>query len=64
MTSRLQTKIDMYFDQLQYFLERREYENADITLAKLSIYYHLFDDELADFYQYAQELVDYELNFE
>lgn len=62
--SRLRDKIDNYFDLLESHMEAHRWEEADIVLSKLSIYFHLFDDELVDFYQYANEKVDYELNHE
>lgn len=55
--SRLTPKITDLFDSLESSINREEYEKAEITVSKLSKYFHLFDDEHTDYYQYAQDLV-------
>lgn len=55
---RLAPKITELFDILEADLESGNYEHADIILARLSKYFHIFDDEHVDYYQYARDLVD------
>lgn len=58
MSSKLRTKIDVLFDELQMHLENQNYVRAEIVLGKLSLYVHMFTFEDLDYYQYAQELID------
>lgn len=60
--SRLTPKITDLFDSLESSIKLEEYEKAEITVSKLSKYFHLFDDEHSDYYQYAQDLVVSKLN--
>jgi len=60
--SRLAPKITDLFDSLESSSRLEEYEKAEITVSKLSKYFHLFDDEHTDYYQYAQDLVVSKLN--
>jgi hypothetical protein len=60
--SRLAPKITDLFDSLESSINLEEYEKAEITVSKLSKYFHLFDDEHTDYYQYAQDLVVSKLN--
>ena len=60
--SRLAPKITDLFDSLESSIKLEEYEKAEITVSKLSKYFHLFDDEHSDYYQYAQDLVVSKLN--
>lgn len=62
MNSRLAPKIKDLFDILQQDIDNGEYEHADVVIARLSKYFHIFDDEHSDYYQYAQSLVDEILN--
>jgi len=55
---RLAPKITELFDILEADVESGNYEHADIILARLSKYFHIFDDEHVDYYQYARDLVD------
>jgi len=64
MNSRLAPKIKELFDLLERSLEIGDWEHADVTVARLSKYFHLFDDEHSDYYQYAQDVVDEMLNGE
>jgi hypothetical protein len=64
MNSRLAPKITELFDILEKSLEIGDWEHADVTVARLSKYFHLFDDEHCDYYQYAQDVVDEMLNGE
>ena len=64
MNSRLAPKIKELFDILEQDMEAGEYEHADVIIARLSKYFHLFDDEHCDYYQYAQNVVDEMLNGE
>ena len=64
MNSRLAPKIKELFDILEQDMEAGEYEHADVIIARLSKYFHLFDDEHSDYYQYAQNVVDEMLNGE
>ncbi len=64
MNSRLAPKIKELFDLLEKSLEIGDWEHADVTVARLSKYFHLFDDEHSDYYQYAQDVVDEMLNGE
>ncbi|HAW05171.1 MAG TPA: hypothetical protein DCW83_10815 [Saprospirales bacterium] len=64
MNSRLAPKITELFDILEKSLEIGDWEHADVTVARLSKYFHLFDDEHSDYYQYAQDVVDEMLNGE
>lgn len=64
MNSRLAPKISELFDILEKSLEIGDWEHADVTVARLSKYFHLFDDEHSDYYQYAQDVVDEMLNGE
>ena len=56
--TRLAPKITELFDILEVDMEAGDYMHADVTLARLSKYFHLFDDEHADYYQYAQDTVE------
>lgn len=58
MKEQLNIKIQGYFDILEAALEVEDVEKAEIFIGKLSKYFHLFDDELTDYYQYAQDVVD------
>ena len=60
--SRLAPKISELFDSLESSIKLEEYEKAEITVSKLSKYFHLFDDEHVDYYQYAQDLIVSKLN--
>ena len=62
MNSRLTPKIRDLFDMLEKDMDIGDYEHADVVLARLSKYFHLFDDEHADYYQYAQDVCDEMLN--
>ena len=64
MNERLLPKIRDLFDMLEKDMEIGDYEHADVVLARLSKYFHLFDDEHADYYQYAQDVCDEMLNGE
>ena len=55
-------KIKELFDILEQCMGTGDYEHADVTIARLSKYFHLFDDEHADYYQYAQDVTDEMLN--
>lgn len=55
---RLAPKITELFDILQSDMEIGDYEHADVILSRLSLYFHLFDDEHADYYQYCQNEVE------
>ena len=43
--SRLAPKITELFDRLEANIKVAEYEKAEITVSKLSKYFHLFDQE-------------------
>lgn len=58
MKPQLEVKIQGYFDSLENAIELGELERAEIFIGKLSKYFHLFDDELVDYYQYAQDVID------
>lgn len=58
MNRRLKPKIAELFDILEKDMDIGDYENADVTLTRLSKYFHLFDDEHTDYYQYAQDVCD------
>ena len=58
MNSRLLPKITQLFDILERDMDVGDYQAADVTLARLSKYFHLFDDEHADYYQYAKNVVE------
>ena len=58
MNSRLTPKIRDLFDMLEKDMDIGDYEHADVVLARLSKYFHLFDDEHADYYQYAQDVCE------
>lgn len=58
MNKYLEPKINEFFNQLQASLQNEKYDKADIVLAQLSKYFHLFNDELVDYYQYAQSVTD------
>jgi len=64
MNSRLAPKIKELFDMLQKDMELADYEHADMVISRLSKYFHLFDDEHTDYYQYAQDVCDEMLNGE
>jgi hypothetical protein len=59
MNKYLAPKVQELFDILENDMEVQDYEHAEIILARLSRYFHLFDDEHIDYYQYAQETVEY-----
>ena len=54
----IDVKIQGLFDLLEVCLEEEKLANAEVYIGKLSKYFHLFDDELADYYQYAQDVID------
>jgi len=56
--SRLAPKITELFDSLEASMSSGDYEHADVVLARLSKYFHIFDDEHTDYYQYAQHEVE------
>lgn len=58
MRPEIEVKIQGYFDILEAALEAGDMEKAEIFIGKLSKYFHLFDDELKDYYQYAQDVAD------
>jgi hypothetical protein len=58
MNKRLLPKITELFDILENDMEVEDWDHADVILARLSKYFHLFDDEHVDYYQYAQHVVD------
>lgn len=64
MNSRLAPKIKDLFDILEKDMDVGDFEHADVTLARLSKYFHLFDDEHADYYQYVQDVVSETLHGE
>ena len=55
---RLAPKISELFDILESDMEIGDYEHADVILARLSKYFHLFDDEHTDYYQYCQNEIE------
>jgi hypothetical protein len=55
---RLAPKISELFDILQSDMEVGDYGHADVILARLSKYFHLFDDEHIDYYQYCQNEIE------
>ena len=62
MNSYAKKQISELFDLLEQDMEIGDYDHADVTLARLSKYFHLFDDEHTDYYQYAQNVCDEMLN--
>ena len=64
MNERLAPKIQDLFDILEKDMDVGDFEHADVTLARLSKYFHLFDDEHADYYQYVQDVVNETLHGE
>ena len=64
MNTRLTPKIMDLFDMLEKDMDIGDYEHADVVLARLSKYFHLFDDEHADYYQYVQDVVNETLHGE
>jgi len=58
MKPQIEVKVQGYFDALENALETGDVERAEIFIGKLSKYFHLFDDELTDYYQYAQDVID------
>jgi hypothetical protein len=64
MNSRLEPKIKELFDILEKDMDVGDYEHADVTIARLSKYFHLFDDEHSDYYQYAQDVINEALHGE
>lgn len=60
--SRLAPKITELFDSLEASVSCSDWEHADVILARLSKYFHLFDDEHVDYYQYVQHEVEVHLH--
>ena len=58
MNKYLEPKITQLFDILERDMDVGDYQAADVTIARLSKYFHLLDDEHADYYQYAQNVVE------
>jgi hypothetical protein len=58
MNERLKPKITELFDILENDMEVEDWDHADVILARLSKYFHLFDDEHTDYYQYCQHVVE------
>jgi hypothetical protein len=58
MKPNIEVKVQGYFDALENALQVGDVERAEIFIGKLSKYFHLFDDELTDYYQYAQDVID------
>ena len=51
-------KINNYFDNIDAALDIKDYSTAQIYMAKLSKYFHIFDDELSDYYNYLVDALD------
>ena len=64
MNERLKPKITELFDILENDMEVEDWDHADVIIARLSKYFHLFDDEHADYYQYVQDVVNETLHGE
>jgi len=60
--SRLAPKITELFDSLEASVSSNDWEHADVILAKLSKYFHIFDDEHTDYFQYVQHEVESKLH--
>jgi len=60
--SRLAPKITELFDSLEASVSSNDWEHADVILARLSKYFHVFDDEHTDYYQYVQHEVEVNLH--
>ena len=60
--SRLAPKITELFDSLEASMSSEDYEHADVVIARLSKYFHIFDDEHIDYFQYAQSEVERRLH--
>lgn len=58
MKPQIESKVQGYFDALENALQVGDVQRAEIFIGKLSKYFHLFDDELTDYYQYAQDVID------
>ena len=54
--------VENLFERLQMSMSSRDYEHADLILAKLSRYSGKFDDNQIEDYNYAQRIVDMELH--
>ena len=51
-------KIDLYFDCVDEAIDDKNYVVAQLYMAKLSKYIHIFDDELSDYYSYLVDALD------
>ena len=58
MRVEIMSKIDLYFDCVDDAIDVRDYSTAQIYMAKLSKYFHIFDDELSDYYNYLVDTLD------
>jgi len=54
----INSKIDEYFDTVDAALDEKDFTKAQLYMAKLSKYFHIFDDELSDYYQYLSEALE------
>lgn len=52
------TKIDEYFDAVDAAIDEKDFQKAQLFMAKLSKYYHIFDDELSDYYNYLTDVLE------
>lgn len=52
------TKIDEYFDVVDAAIDEKDFQKAQLFMAKLSKYYHIFDDELSDYYNYLTDMLE------
>lgn len=52
------TKIDEYFDVVDAAIDEKDFQKAQLFMAKLSKYYHIFDDELSDYYNYLTDVLE------
>tara|TARA_B110000503_G_C7004504_1_gene352963 strand:+ start:532 stop:810 length:279 start_codon:yes stop_codon:yes gene_type:complete len=51
-------KVNDYFDKVEEALKIKDYSSSQLYVAKLSKYFHIFDDELSDYYQYLVDTLD------
>jgi hypothetical protein len=60
INKKLFNRIEIYFDQLNFAIDSKNWDKADLLLAKLSVFYVHFDELQQRLFEEAQEIVERE----
>jgi hypothetical protein len=58
LSPRVEVKVGPYFDILEVAMAEQNIELAETMLARISLYFHLLDDEHIDYYQGCQYAIE------